>query len=324
MAVDMSDQEYLVSKSEFKDMIRRFESFKRRNGREPRIIYLDRLKRMYVGLAKFKEMLERWNIFILENGREPEYINVKPSAPPKSMQIGYWLRYADIDSFQPDVAKAKGCSDVFLSSKALKNPSHANNFISACHEQKIQVHAWTQCLYRNGVFISPDNPNNRARIKKEIERSLTLGFDGVHFDYIRYPGAAPSDGYKRITNLLYDLWSHAKSVERKAVVSAALMPEKQANSKYYGQCYKCMAPYLDVEIPMAYKGNYRAGRSWIADVTRYVVKESQRPVWTGLQTYRSDADPTPLPSSELEADIRAARDAGAQKTILFRYGLSVI
>lgn len=321
MAIDISDQDYRIWKSQFKDMIRRYEGFMRRYGREPRIIYVDSKKRMYITAARFKEMLERWNKYTEEHGREPNYIRVLPPTP---LKIGYWLRYADMRDFNAEIAAAKGCSEVFLSSKSLDHPEATRKFIDECSKHGIRPHAWIQCLYRNGTFIPPTNADNVYRVKEEITRAVRTGFQGVHFDYIRYPGLAPADGFRLITRLAYELRDHTKQLKPEMMITAAVMPEMEANARHYGQCYKCLAPYVDVQIPMAYKGNYGAERSWIQRVTRYVIQESGRIVWTGLQAYRSDRDPFPIPRSELEADIRAAYASGAQKVIIFRFGLSNI
>ena len=40
------------------------------------------------------------------------------------------------------------------------------------------------------------------------------------------------------------------------IISAALMPETISSEKYYGQDYSVMSRYLDVVVPMIYKGNY--------------------------------------------------------------------
>ncbi|MGE4446615.1 MAG: hypothetical protein AB7C92_08255 [Synergistaceae bacterium] len=321
MAVDLSDSDRKIWKSQFEDMIRRYKKFRLEHGREPNLIFVDRRKQAYVRLARFKEMLERWEDSIKENGRKPGYIHILPQT---ALRLVYWLRYADMQDFDPAIAAAKGCTDVFLSSKGLEYPNPTRNFILECNSQSIRVHAWIQCLYKEGTFISPNNKDNIARVKKEISHVVNLGFDGIHLDYIRYPGIAPPNGHRIIQKLVYELCKHTKGLEPKTRFSAAVMPEMDANARYYGQCYKCLAPYLDVQIVMAYKGNYNAHRNWITNVTKYVIRESWKPVWTGLQTYRSDEDPTPLKRKELEADIRAAYQGGAQKAALFRFGLSNI
>ncbi len=150
------------------------------------------------------------------------------------------------------------------------------------------------------------------------------GVGGVHLDYIRYPGNAyQSPGAtEAITGIVKRISEAVKSVNPEFLLSAALMPEKGVNAYYYGQDYTKLAEYLDVLIPMAYKGNYREGSSWIENVSAYIKSKSlSAEVWTGLQTYRSDADVTPIPADELLGDINAALRGGADGYALFRYGL---
>ena len=111
-------------------------------------------------------------------------------------------------------------------------------------------------------------------------------------------------------------------VNKKLIVSAAVMPEPSSMKKYYAQDIPTMGKYLDAIIPMVYKGNYNAGHSWIKWVTKTFAKQSKKAkIWTGLQTYKSDASLKKLSSNELMGDADAAALAGAYGIILFRYGL---
>jgi len=319
MAVDVSDSERFLYASTFRNMIRRYEEFVERYQREPSYVYVDRQKRACVSLDRFKEMLERWNAFKEEKDREPYKISIKPPTP---LNIAYYLRAKDMPSFEPGLAAAKKCTDVFLSSKSLEKPAAAENLVHSCHDKSIRVHAWIQCLMKGKNVFTPGDRKNQSRIKKEIKQAVKLGFDGVHLDYLCYFGKAPRSGVDRITNLAMKLRDYTKRLKSKTFVSATVMPELAANPKYYGQSYKRLAPYVDFLVPMAYKGNYDAPRAWIVTVTQYVLQRAWNRVWTALQSYRSDDDPTPLPRSELEKDIKAAHDAGAQKAVIFRFGLS--
>ena len=101
------------------------------------------------------------------------------------------------------------------------------------------------------------------------------------------------------------------------------MPEVNSNKYYYGQDIPTISKYLDVIIPMVYKGNYNSGTSWIKSTTEKFIKQSNgAKIWTGLQTYRSDDDVTKLPASELLKDCQSASNGGATGVILFRWGIS--
>ena len=319
MPIDISNSNRFLFASTFRNMIRRYNEYVQRYEKEPSCVYVDRRRRAYVTLDRFKEMLERWNTFKEEEDREPYRISIQPPIP---LKIAYYLRAKDVPAFDPGLAAAKKCTDVFLSSKSLEKPAMAENFIRACHDKSISVHAWIQCLFKDKTTYTPGNRKNQSRIKKEIKQAVKLGLDGVHLDYLCYFGKAPRSGVDRITNLAMKLRDYTKRLKSKTFVSATVMPELAANPKYYGQSYKRLAPYVDFLVPMAYKGNYDAPRAWIVTVTQYVLQRAWNKVWTALQSYRSDDDLTPLPRSELEKDIKAAHDAGAQKAVIFRFGLS--
>ena len=92
---------------------------------------------------------------------------------------------------------------------------------------------------------------------------------------------------------------------------------------YYGQDVPTMSKYLDVLLPMVYKGNYHQTRSWIKSVTKTFTDQSNgAQVWTGLQSYHSDNNAKKLTQSSLLKDSKAAKKGGAYGVILFRIGIS--
>ena len=100
------------------------------------------------------------------------------------------------------------------------------------------------------------------------------------------------------------------------------MPEPSSMKHYYGQDIPTMSKYLDVIVPMEYKGNYKAGNTWITKVTKAFVKKSKgAKIWVGLQSYSSDSKLTKRSSSSLMNDAYSASMGGARGVMLFRYGL---
>ena len=96
------------------------------------------------------------------------------------------------------------------------------------------------------------------------------------------------------------------------------MPETD-DKKYYGQDIEALGKIVDAIIPMQYKGNYSAGSSWLASTTKYFSGKAK--IWSGLQTYKSDDNPTQLSAKELLADSKTCLKNGAKGAILFRYGI---
>ena len=102
-----------------------------------------------------------------------------------------------------------------------------------------------------------------------------------------------------------------------------LMPETTAHRHSYGQDTAALTRYLDVIVPMIYKGNYKKTTSWIEETTKWFVKHSKgAKVWAGLQGYKSDEDTSKLPASEITADVEAALKAGADGAVIFRWGVT--
>ena len=149
------------------------------------------------------------------------------------------------------------------------------------------------------------------------------GISGIHLDYIRYSGKAynSTNGTQAITNLVAKISAAVKTANPSALLSAALMPETSSNAYYYGQDYPALGKYLDVLVPMIYKGNYNGNTAWIASVTKYISSHSNgKEVWAGIMTYKSDANPVPLGVNELLNDTQTALNNGATGYALFRYG----
>lgn len=319
MVEDVSFTPMKIGRAAFNDMIQRYEEFRRRNGRKPAKIYLDRGRTQYVVLERFEEMRDRWDDFITVNRREPNYINM---IPPYDGCLGIWLNFADLDRANPGRLRMRGFTEVILSSKSLEQPDGVRTFIEDAKAHRVRVHAWIQALKKGDEWYKPEDKENLERVQGEVEKALEIGFKAIHFDYVRYPGTA--NKYKNAADKIIEFIKEAKkpTKSKKVVFSAAVMPEMEANAEYYGQDYAKMAKELDVLIPMAYKGNYKQTSDWIRKVTEYVKKKAKASVWTGIQGYKSDENPQSLSRAETITDIEYAARGGAEKVIIFRLGLT--
>ena len=146
-------------------------------------------------------------------------------------------------------------------------------------------------------------------------------------DYLRFPGTAykHSGGTAAINYFTKQFCEEIHKINSKLILSAAVMPEVDSNKYYYGQDIPTLSKYLDVIIPMVYKGNYESGTGWIKSTTAAIIKQSNgAEIWTGLQAYVSDDDVTPLSASELLKDCKSAAAGGATGVISFRWGISKI
>jgi hypothetical protein len=172
----------------------------------------------------------------------------------------------------------------------------------------------------NSKYITSYINNLTSKISNYIKID---GVNGIHLDYLRYPGTAYKYKYgtSSITNFVSKVASRVKAIKPNALLSAALMPETSVNAYYYGQSYPSLGKYLDVLVPMIYSGNYRKNATWIGSVTKYIAQHSgNAQVWAGIMTYKSDANPTPLSVTALLRDTQAALNNGASGFALFRFG----
>ena len=241
----------------------------------------------------------------------------------KCVNNGYWLFGYNMKNVNLDKL-----------AKALEKhgKSAVETFIADAKKKGISVHIWMQIFYTGGKWISATNGDGsykysffNSKINEAKEYANLKGVAGVHMDYLRFPGTAykHANGVEAINYFTKSLCNEIHKINSKLIVSAAVMPETDSNKYYYGQDIPTLSKYLDVVIPMIYKGNYASGTSWIESTTAKFVKMSNgAQIWTGIQSYRSDDDVTSLSSSELLKDYKAAANGGATGVISFRWEIS--
>ena len=256
-------------------------------------------------------------------------IKVKPK---QARNNGLWLLSTDMQSVNFDKLQKYGTKHIFLNEMALYRfgQGYVESWIKDAKAHGIKVHLWVQVFYKSGKWQNPvkngkinyDMINTKVKEVKSFAKIKGIG--GIHFDYVRYPGNAYKyNGAVKAVNLFVKKASNGiHNINKKIIVSAAVMPEPSSMKKYYAQDIPTMSKYLDAIIPMVYKGNYHAGTKWIKSVTKAFVKQSKKAkIWTGLQTYKSDSNLKKLSAKELMKDADAAALGGAYGVIMFRYGL---
>ena len=259
-------------------------------------------------------------------------LNVKTLS--KCANNGYWLFGYNMKNVDLDKLAKTSTKHIFLNFAALEKhgKSAVETFIADAKKKGISVHIWMQIFYTGGKWISATNGDGsykysffNSKIDEAKEYANLKGVAGVHLDYLRFPGTAykHANGVEAINYFTKSLCNAIHKINSKLIVSAAVMPETDSNKYYYGQDIPTLSKYLDVVIPMIYKGNYASGTSWIESTTAKFVKMSNgAQIWTGIQSYRSDDDVTSLSSSELLKDYKAAANGGATGVISFRWEIS--
>ena len=247
---------------------------------------------------------------------------------------GYWLWPRHMYSIDLNSLAKKGTKHIFLHSEALYSygKSAVVSFISKAHRHGIKVHLWMQicCVGENWVSPVRDDGSFKngfidGKVKLAKQYAKIKGVDGIHLDYIRFGGTAHKhkNAVNCINYIVKKVSTQIHKIKPNCIVSAAIMPEPSMMTYYYGQDIPTMSRYLDALLPMVYKGNYHQKRSWITSVTKTYVKQSSgAQVWTGLQSYHSDSNPSKLSQKTLVKDSRAAMKGGAKGVVLFRIGIS--
>lgn len=244
---------------------------------------------------------------------------------------GLWLFASDMKNVNFTQLKQNGVKHVLLNAYAIDKygKKFVESYIRTAHDYGVKIHLWVQVFYYSGWHYPIKNGQIdydmiSSKISQVKKYAKIKGVDGIHFDYLRFSGDAYK--YSKAVDAVNYFTKHATkavhNINPKIIVSAAVMPEPSSMKYYYAQDIPTLSKYLDVIVPMVYKGNYNAGTNWIKSVTQTFVKQSNgAKIWTGLQSYRSDSDTTKIPAGELKKDAEAAISAGATGVIVFRWGI---
>ena len=246
----------------------------------------------------------------------------------------YWVRYNHMYSLDLASLASQGTKHIFLHSYAFTEYGQNSvvSWIKTANSYGINVHIWMQVFYGSGGWVRPVNDDGSFKYSymnsKINEAKYYAGIKeiaGIHFDYLRFGGTAHyySTSADAINYFVSQASSEVKKVNPNCLLSAAVMPEPDMMLYYYGQDIPTISKYLDIIVPMVYKGNYEKNTAWIQETTKWFVDNSNgAQVWTGLQTYRSDNDITVLSYNELFNDAQAGLNGGARGITMFRWGLT--
>lgn len=244
-----------------------------------------------------------------------------------------WVQGKDMYSVNFNDLVNSGIKHILLNFAAINTHGKTNvaNWIASASSYGLKVHIWMQVLYHGGFQnpITSTGAINLTLLASDIQDTINFasisGVAGIHLDYMRYPGTASktTGAANAVTLFVSQMIGAAKSVNSNLIVSGSLMPEPSSAVSSYGQNINDLTKYLEILVPMIYKGNYNAGTNWITSTTKYYAQNSNGAlVWTGLQSYASDSNLVKLSSSDLTNDVKAAYAGGADNVAIFRFGLT--
>jgi len=288
-------------------------------------------------------------------------VNVLTEPVDMSSHNGIWMwkshfESASVSTFQ--MLKDYGIGNIIVSQSIMTEDANRQK-IDQIRALGMKVHLWFLCFSNGNDWINPiildeqtgkhvyNQPHFDAIIQKAVQYVQYGNIDGIHLDYIRYPGNAYKIDYSSegndvtgenaVTEFCRQMSVAVKAVNPNIKMSAAIMPETINNAYHYGQNTRKMSKYIEIFMPMVYRYNYKKSTNWIFTTVGWFAGEVkaaiaadpaiQSEVWTGLQTYSGDNNVVSLPVSDLEADCRyaikspAGTPSGATGIVLFRYGL---
>jgi len=166
-----------------------------------------------------------------------------------------------------------------------------------------------------GIYIDPTVAAARdhtVEVFADIVRRYPV--EGFHHDYIRYPQAtyaASPDDHAAVTALVRATTARLRALRPGIVISAAVFPDPTVARERVLQRWPewVREKLIDLVCPMAYRTDtpevsrlLRAARAAAPDAL----------LWGGLMAYAGQRD-------RVRDQVRAARDAGCDGTILFAY-----
>ncbi len=239
---------------------------------------------------------------------------------------------SDSGTFDVAQLQAWGVTDVLMNADRWGGTTDTTlaTTVSRLAGTGIRVHAWCQIFHDgSGNFLDPaDTTNQQNAIDFCVHCAGIAGVAGIHYDYVRYSGVAPNvastqtpHGKTNIDNFMANCKTALKAANPNIIISASVMPEMSTNCDTYGQCYDLMDNDLDVVYPMEYFGNFNVWMSWQGTSVAYIkARMPTTKVVPALQGYWSDTTVVTKPLRLIGAEVRDAKDNGADGYAMFRYG----
>ena len=247
---------------------------------------------------------------------------------------GYWMWPMHMSSTSLKDLADKGTKHIFLLGDAVNSygRSYVESWIRTAHSYGMKVHLWILVCCDGEDWVSPvrdDGSFKYGFINEKVNEAKYYagikGVDGIHLDYMRYGGTAHKhiNAVESINYIVKKISYAVHKIKPNAIVSIAIMPEPDMMLYYYGQHVPSLSKYVDALLPMAYKSAYGKNTNWIKSVTKTFVKQSNgAQIWTGIESYHSEENPSPLSYNALMKDAKYAMAGGAKGVVLFRIGIT--
>lgn len=263
--------------------------------------------------------------------------DANPLNDDNSTHFGYWAWSTDVPTLNFTDLSSHGVTDIFLNYYAFQrfNESVVESLALTAKENGINVHIWAQIFKDSEFWTRPVDRNGNVnyeafdRKTAELEYYASVkGIAGIHYDYLRFSGSEYYNntawqnpgGKEAITYFVKKSTEAIRKINPDLIISAAIMPEPDSLERIYGVEYSEISKYMDVIIPMVYRGNFKQDTAWVGQITKFFIDNSSgSTVWTGLQGYVDDDNMDKfLPEVQMKIDGNTALDAGAKGVIVFK------
>lgn len=258
--------------------------------------------------------------------------------------IAMWVNHSSMDTVDLEQLCRLGIGNIVIHEFIFRSDKHNINdtkaFLNRAHALGMKVHIWMQCFWwadtewtsavidRSGSTPASYNLPVFNEIINRGKPYLDYDIDGIHFDYVRFPGTGykhdfPDDGVTAVGAIteFCRMASEAFRAKKPGIIlSAALMGESGAQ-KYYAQDPKQMSKYIDIFMPMAYISSYNYSSTKNVNVANWFAdNDGNSQSWHGFSTY--DSNTHGLTAEALLRDIKnIVENSRADGIALFRYGL---
>jgi|GEM_PF-4739866 len=304
-----------------------------------------------IGIDMVISLFARTIVWADDEGTMPNYGIVKGGNLPASwpgeeggMAKGIWIlgstaRTHGVDTVV-DTCGRHGITDILLMVKGSDGQYRFDvleELIEKAQPWGIKTHAWAAVLYDRqaaasgdfdtvgGNWIDARDEGYRQYFLENIITPLANNYDidGIHLDYIRYPGNAAnySGSQAAITSYCCETRNLMNTGRPEAILSAAIMPEA-GTAQSYGQNVAQMSDYTQLFVLMTYTDNYGQEPSWVGTQTAYFknLAGPESKVWAGIQTIFDTG--AYMPAQEMQECLAAAASAGTDGIAYFRYPLA--
>ncbi len=231
-----------------------------------------------------------------------------------------------------DVSRALGLTDLLVLVKSVTGRVDTTVLKQLLEEPRNnpRIHAWLVCFKdESRAEALPHNESYRKYLLDIVKTILEhYDVDGIHLDYIRYPGNA-RDKWPYVSSFVKSVRKIIEEVKPDTILSIASKAEGfrskeelESRALYYGQNYRDLSSVVDVFFPMTYYLDYNIEPLEAVVAALWVKELTGRIVAMGVQLHPGEHPLTrgKIPSIEdVKVQLLEAKRKGLDGVCFFRF-----